>query len=793
MRYINLGRIYIEKKYNMKLIKIFFISLFLFFFSVNVFSHSESTIDLNVKDLIYNPVTHAIEFDLQMKQGANYGTQGNLYIANIRFNIYLEGGVELVAPWPSAAVSYNASLGITGVPIQATVPGTPNPGPPPGYSAKSVSMAVNRESNGMGNLTASYITVARLSLPLTVASAIPTNATYLVLRGAPVYAMNGMSSYWSAHGGAIQQAFNPSKAQFHLICPEEATWTGAVSTDWNNPLNWNAKELATDVAYFSGILPSTCTYVTIPAGLTNYPVLATLADTTAVCDIIHFKHGGQVIGTNFLNYNDAKVEMTLENTRWYAISAPLRDMYCGDYLLSESTGRRNPSTSIMRYQADNPQYTSVTKQNGKWSNTFITLNVRLDATTSTAFALKINKGTAVDKPYTFTIPSTATTYEYYNQDGTASGIFTNPMTRTNSGRFIYEEAVGYNPVTGAFSSPIENGTTTAYGTVIIGNPFMAPLDVTKFYLANAANLSGSFHVWENPVPGVEGTPETYHLFGGKIVSTKDNVTELVVAPMQAFFAQRAGTASFSTLSFTPDMAVMTAPTPQLRANASDSFEGRLNITVSRDGRRESGAVILYQSGADNGYVEREDAKALFISNLDNVPAVIYSAVDDNALAINTVGDLSEEIALGISTSVTGLLTLDFKGMESFGTATIELVDYENNTTQDLTINPSFTFDNTVGDVEGRFALRIASQTPIIDIEEGGLEDLIVYADNGIVHIDSSEPILNVKITSIPGQCLYQETTAGVYNVRVPLHLNSQTVLVQVQTEKSSTIEKVFVK
>ncbi len=56
------------------------------------------------------------------------------------------------------------------------------------------------------------------------------------------------------------------------------TWTGAVSSVWSNPANWSCNDL-----------PDATMSIIIPAGLTNYPVIA--AGVIAECFEISLETG----------------------------------------------------------------------------------------------------------------------------------------------------------------------------------------------------------------------------------------------------------------------------------------------------------------------------------------------------------------------------------------------------------------------------------------------------------------------------------------------------------------------
>lgn len=557
------------------------------------------------------------------------------------------------------------------------------------------------------------------------------------------------------------------------VCPPTSTWkTEAVDSDWNNPENW------------SDGVPGKCTRVTISSGADYYPVITADTDPEAMCHTIHFEFGGEVAGTPFLDYDSASVDLTLDNSRWYMLSAPLMDMYAGDYFLTET--RRNPGVQMMQYQKDNPQYTSVTKQRGKWSKTFNTLRVPLPA--ADGFALEIDLDeTGENTPYTFTFPRHETVYNYYTKSGKPSGRTTEtddpggPMDREHNGRFIYEIAPGCE--TGSFRLPIENANSD-YEKLIIGNPFMAHLDLVRLYVVNKDYLTGDFDFWTG------SSIIQYKIIFATPVSTEDELDQKQpIPPMQSIFAGCIGDA-FDGLQFDSRMTIID-PSVELRSAASP-FDGLLHIKVSRDGERESGAAIVYMKGVNNSYEVEKDAKVFFISNLSNEPAVIYSAVDGQALAIHTVGDLSQNIELGISTSVVGKLTLDFKGMDSFDpNDKIEFVDRQLGEVLNLRETASYTFDNQTGDVEGRFYLRV-STTPTRTDDLSAEKDIHVYVESGVLYVSAPDEILRVEVSNLQGQSLYQRTATGKARLEIPLILKGQPAIVKIQTAGAVKIQKVLV-
>ncbi len=555
-----------------------------------------------------------------------------------------------------------------------------------------------------------------------------------------------------------------------VVCPETSSWIiAAADNNWNNASNW------------SNGVPGTCTAVTIKAGASHYPVLTSA--TGAKCNTIHFEHGAEVAGTHFLTYSSASVDMTIPNSRWHMVAPPLCNMYSGDYWLSESTVRRNPSVSMMKYQAVNPQYTSIPVQAGEWSNTFNTLDVQLAPGTGYATCINLNES-GVAKNYTFSFPKTATTYDYYDRaTGAVTGSVTG-LSRTNSGKFIYEGVAGWNQsiTDGSFDLPVADGTTENYNQVIVANPFMSHLDITKFYEANQSVLSGVFYLWSGD-DGVSGVlPEVYTYQNSQIVSTSG--TPLIIAPMQSFWAVR--NASFTTLKVNAVMAV-TSPGEVLRSALNHSNE--LRIEAKRGGIRNSTLVVRYDSNASNSYREGEDAETFFIANLDNKPAALSALVDRKALSINTLSDLSKEIALVISTSEKGWLTLEASGMESFTATGADwyLLDKWAGQKIRLSENASYSFENTTGNLEGRFALK--AENAMTGLDNISNNTIGIYANAGIIHITSAENLKTVEVYNLQGQLLAKQT--GLNTTATSLTVNQKgAVIVKVTTPNGQRVEKI---
>jgi|GEM_PF-4655437 len=106
-----------------------------------------------------------------------------------------------------------------------------------------------------------------------------------------------------------------------IVAAAATTWTGAVSEDWFNPLNWT-----------NGV-PGVGTDVLVPSGCPNYPTLSGPGD----CDDITFQSnaGGTatILDNGFLTIGGiATVERYYAEDEWHLVSSPIADAYAGMYV-----------------------------------------------------------------------------------------------------------------------------------------------------------------------------------------------------------------------------------------------------------------------------------------------------------------------------------------------------------------------------------------------------------------------------------------------------------------------------
>ena len=759
-------------------------------------------VDMEWKNFDYDPTVTAnapngaITFEVWFKAGKNYiDNSGNWWMMNYRFDFVLEPGVELDASKVTHIPNPSNTNDLDLTQFNLMYDGFfPPDGMPAGFDYIGFSAGFYRLTVRPNDLTDEWQFISTMSFPLTATSDIPTSDTYVK----PRIQLSGVGSWWGSgplmNQGITLQHADEVTGELPLGggtpppppgCPDYATWTGAVNSNWNNAGNWTNAD---------GKIPGACTKVTIPAGAPRYPVLTgTKADNK--CDIIYFEFGAEVAHTYLLTYNHAKVDMTIEDNRWYMLSAPLRNMYSGDYFLEGHSGRLNPAVYMMQYQATNPE-TNFQAAKGLWSNPFNTLHV--DLSVGKGFATWVDEGTKPSGNWTFTFPKDSADYKYYDKTGAQTGLTVNEqlggtpadvLSRTLKGRFTYE-STAVNAATGGFTVPIA-GDQTNYVSQIVGNPFMAHLDLQKFYDENSASIENSFYLWTKDAFAAFNKHESedwYLIAGGGPLGVEGNTT-YTVAPMQSFFVQKK-VASVSSLNFTSAMEV-TNPGNVLKSTSSKELtENVLKLDLYKNNDFQSGIAVRYDEKlSGNGY-DNTDTWTLFPDNNKTSSTILYSLIDGKAATINSFGDLTSDIELGISTSKDdSRLKLVCRGDENFDSnCDIYLIDKKEGRTQNLRNNPEYVFEKaTFEDLTGRFVLHIENNAS--GINNTLIEKINIYSQGGEIYV-SGEKLKKVEVFNLQGQVIAQRDNIKSSAVTIPVKQGKTLVVVKAYSEAGVKTEKV---
>ena len=546
-------------------------------------------------------------------------------------------------------------------------------------------------------------------------------------------------------------------------------WTAdANSTDWNDPNNWDQLGV-----------PDACSYVIIPGKLGYYPILeeedVDLSIPAAVCDTIEFQFGGEVKNTNYLTYNAAKVEMEINSNQWYMLSAPLRNTYSGDFYIDNPNPHadlngRGMLTYMMQFGIVNPQTGYFKDYN--WTNAFNTNDVELQP--GRGFALFANpKDSDYDEQYeigdSFWFPKNDPFHYYWSILGAITGRG-DDLDRTYNGRFIYESVI--DPATGLV--PLAHSSLEKDSMVLVGNPFMAHLDFDAFVADNTSLIWDEYKIaFGNTNDGSFGDFSSYKKIGGShyTSSSPSDTLPRYIAPMQSFVVYSRGTSSNFLQA---DIVNHTSVAPiainsPLRSPAQYDIK-QLFITAKR-GVQKSSASLVVVDGTSPEYLAEEDSRKLFDEKATSPVLVYLRSKDGVALDINATCDLSEMIPIGIRTSKTGRIVLNFLGMEEFVDQKIYFHDIHENRVIDLSEQDEYAFIKYDTDlfIENRFYFSFEDITGINNMNMGKVSVFSPAPRTIQVFSNNGQMLDTIEIADIQGRTLVKEynISKSVYNYRVP--------------------------
>jgi len=500
-----------------------------------------------------------------------------------------------------------------------------------------------------------------------------------------------------------------------------------------------------------------------------------------ICKEIYFKPRAELICQQRLTYEKAWVEKELEPNKWYLMSAPLKATYAGDMYVPKADGRQTTeafqpitfnTTSYSRttypfyqhswdhgtggstvyvqisdpihpnnYIADLPYTEAVTQTFAQWSHAFNDVQVRYDQMQGFAIHTKQDKtktGNALLR-----LPKADPSWDYYNykdvhtnDDLTQSG----PKGNMNYGRFLTDDDEG-NPINNRaeMTKPlVQPNTNTNNKYYLVGNPYMASLNMTKFFEANT-------HL-EKEWWAINGDPAAGEATGR-------------VRPMEAFFVKiKEGSSSATPVNFNKDMMVDgNDGTVQ-----SGSRRPRLQLKATKDGVTST-AIVELNDSATNDFVDSEDVETLFDSNLADVPMVYTVASDGMALSINQLPEIVT-VPFGVTCSSDEQVEV-----------TVDLSPLTTNHSP-FTLHPSpiFVFDAQTGitraisDGEtisiqpndyGRYYLT--TNDKIGRKEQNADNDVVISVrQGGVVTVSAQGQLSLVRAVSVGGATAYEQTDCG---------------------------------
>lgn len=622
------------------------------------------------------------------------------------------------------------------------------------------------------------------------------------------------------------------------VVPENLVWNGTGATsNWNNDANWKRAD-ATDLKNTDGtytdnaenttdkgfvpmlfsnvIMPkdskaelyiagfgdggngwvntSRPSYMELPTENIQYDLMAYEKDgalTTQryrvnICRDIHFELGAQMLHAEQLLYNKAWTDVEVTPGQWTAVSTPLQGVVAGDWYapttgkqeteyfkdinftdggysrLNPAVYQRSWSTGATIVEEQTPN-TSVSFNTTEWSSAYNDASVPYVA--GGGFSIKgvLKDATSL----LFRFPKADASYD----------VSTGTLNRDNAGKLLVSNMVDRSdPYTYVHSDKVTvTLTPSADGKyLMVGNPFMASLDVQAFVAANRDVLAQKY--WYNS--DVTSTAVTYD------ADTKTwSEGKYLAVPYSVFYVEAADPATATdgvTVTFMADMQEMGASNLPIPAPAS------LKITAE-DAEGSSSAAVRYAASASNGF-SMEDAQMIsgLTGNADNAPKV-YTVAGNTAVSVNQLKD-AQRIPLGVTAADGSVVTLTFSGVAAVKDAAIYDAELQSETPlyegYQLTVNgPSY----------GRYFL-IGHGSGTTGITETGAEGNVSVSSivPRQVVVTSDTALRSVSVWSAGGALLKKVSPSGNFTCTLN-GVDSGMVVVRTETESGSQVTKIRVR
>lgn len=517
-----------------------------------------------------------------------------------------------------------------------------------------------------------------------------------------------------------------------------------------------------------------------------------------ICRDIHFEPGAQMLHAEQLLYTKAWTDVEITPGQWTAVSTPLQGVVAGDWYAPTATGRQeteyfkditfndndynrlNPAV----YQRSWSTGASIVENGGgttpvsfatEWSSAYNDASVPYVA--GGGFSIK---GVTSNSSLLFRFPKADESYDYDDN------VSTETLSRNNAGKLLVSKMVDRsNPLQYVHPDEvIDTLTLSADGKyLMVGNPFMAPLDVQAFVSANSDVLAQKYWINSDLTTAAVTYDES---------SEKWSESTSLIAPYSVFYVEALGNNETEDGTGTTDDANVTvkftSAMQKFETTSTDDSSQATSLKITaEDAEGSSSAAVRYTASASNGF-GMEDAQMIsgLTGNADNAPKV-YTVAGNTAVSVNQLKD-AQRIPLGVTAADGSVVTLTFSGVAAVKDAAIYDAELQSETPlyegYQLTVNgPSYGRYFLIGHGSGTTGI---TETPV----EGNVSVSSIVPHQVVVTSDTG--LRSVSIWSAGGALLKKVMPEGNYTCTIN-GVNSGIVIVRIDTATDSHVNKIRVR
>ena len=541
----------------------------------------------------------------------------------------------------------------------------------------------------------------------------------------------------------------------------------------------------------------------------------------SLLDKIHFRPGAQMLHPEYLLYNKAWIDYSLAPSNWHLLASPLQGVVAGDFYTDSQTATEGQElfTSITYSTTDNNRFRPSVYQRG-WkpsgADLHIILNDNSNATKETAiaaqwsslynkveeayapgsgFSLKVQDlpANATDgQTAVFRLPKADVSYSYYSKDGTGTaGSEQTQIDRgEHAGLLITDDLFVRDPdLESAHEGQpftVELPDEAHGGYYLVGNPFVAHLDVKEFFAdeVNREVLQPKYWTVDDGNQMVQvGSPS------GNWVSADDNGVKNI-PPLRAFFVQKKeetadGGAVGNTIRFTAEMQTLSATATGGTDDTPDTPDV-LRISATTADGRTSHAAVAYDPAGQNGFDASEDAELFLDSNMGGLP-MVYTVAGTMAASVNRTADLWD-IPVGVYDATGGhaVVKLTFTGLAGFPGAVL----YDAEKRMEIPLREGSAL-MVPGGTAGRYFLRSGLPTANEGVTPAGGSVRIYAVGRGRVEVASTDDLLRVAVYDLAGRPV--RLADSLSGTRHTLTLPAGLYVVEAISRGGQAVEKISVR
>lgn len=532
-------------------------------------------------------------------------------------------------------------------------------------------------------------------------------------------------------------------------------------------------------------------YMELPTENIQYDLMAYDSNNTLttqryrvnICRDIHFELGAQMLHAEQLLYNKAWTDVEVTPGQWTAVSTPLQGVVAGDWYAPTTGKQETEYFKDINFTDGGYSRLNPAVYQRSWSTGANIVENLQGTNTPVSFTTEWSSAyNDASMPYVagggFSIKgvlkdATSLLFRFPKADASYD-VSTGTLNRDNAGKLLVSNMVDRSdPYTYVHSDKVTvTLTPSADGKyLMVGNPFMASLDVQAFVAANSDVLAQKYWIGDMSEDNAVAFTEN-----GWSAPTS------LIAPYSVFYVEaKTPSTEGVEVKFTAAMQKF-----KTTSTGEGSQTASLKITAE-DAEGSSSAAVRYTASASNGF-GMEDAQMIsgLTGNADNAPKV-YTVAGNTAVSVNQLKD-AQRIPLGVTAADGSVVTLTFSGVAAVKDAAIYDAELQSETPlyegYQLTVNgPSYGRYFLIGHGSGTTGITETGADGNVSVSSIVPRQVVVTSDTAL---------RSVSVWSAGGALLKKVTPNGNFTCTLN-GVDSGMVVVRTETESGSQVTKIRVR